>query len=84
MSKKKAFPKNPWQTLHNSYGDEKKVEVRKNIINAAEWGQDTFYRKMRNPQKLKTYEKLIVAGVYGVEVETLFPLVKTPAQPQTA
>lgn len=84
MAKKKTIAVNHWKTLHNQLNAEKQVEARTKCLAAMQISYDTFYRKMRNPQKLKFYEKQIVANCYGVQVEVFFPDTEMPVIKLTA
>lgn len=62
-----------WKDYHASLNDAKKEKARDKVKAACEWSQNTFYTKMRTPEKLKFWEKQLVAKAYGKKVEELFP-----------
>lgn len=72
---------NMWQSHHAALCDETKVSIRETIIAACEWSRQSFYRKMQAPDKLKYWEKQLVATSYGKKVEQMFPIRKEQALP---
>lgn len=63
---------NYWQLAHDELNDEKKKAAKEEIKQACEWSEDTFYRKKKTPQALKQWEKTVVAGAYGYDVDEMF------------
>lgn len=71
---KKAVTKvNVWQNVHNSLPDAKKTAARNQIMKMCQWSQNTFYKKMREPETLREIEKPVIAKAYHKSVATLFP-----------
>jgi hypothetical protein len=64
---------NHWKAHHETLNDADKAKAKDSAMLACEWSQDTFYRKMRQPDKLKFWEKTLVAKAYCVAVDSLFP-----------
>jgi hypothetical protein len=63
---------NGWATYHAKLNDTHKLLARTTIMTACEWSQDTFYRKMKAPGKLKFWEKQLVAKAYHKKVHNFF------------
>lgn len=77
-SKKKGVAAKPvkvnyWKEHHENLNDRQKAIAKENVMSSCEFSSDTFYRKMRNPEKLKQWEKNLVAEGYGVDVNHFFP-----------
>lgn len=68
---------NNWQLLHNHKTDSVKTNLRDYVMKECGWSQDTFYRKLRMPEKLSPAEKKAISIVYEVPVEMLFPETET-------
>lgn len=64
--------KNNWATHHATLTDQEKIEAREKVIKACEWSQASFYRKLKNEETLKNWEKNIIASCYNVKLTKLF------------
>ena len=64
---------NHWKEHHEGLNDNDKRKAKEKACSYCEWSPDTFYRKMRSPEKLKFWEKKLVVKAYGVSLEELFP-----------
>lgn len=62
-----------WKQYHGTLTNEKKEELKQKAMRTLEWSASTFYAKMGTPEKLKFYEKLIVAQCYGQPLNDFFP-----------
>jgi hypothetical protein len=64
--------KNNWAKHHATLTDQEKIAARGKVIEACEWSQATFYRKLNNEDALKQWEKNLIASCYNVKVNKLF------------
>lgn len=51
----------------------KKIEICK--MNG--WSNETFYRKLKNPENLVISEKITIANIYDMPIHFLFPEMET-------
>lgn len=65
---------NIWANTHKLLSDEKKKEVIEKIIGACQWSQATVYRRMKEPESLREFEKKAIALIYKKKVEIFFPV----------
>jgi len=72
---------NKWSDHHSTLDDLTKTLIRSRIMATCEWSQDTFYRKMKSPAKLKVWEKKLIAFAYTKTVHEFFPERKLQAIP---
>jgi hypothetical protein len=71
-NKLKAKPKY-WKQHHDNLNEAQKLDARKKTMSALEWSEPTFYRKMRENEGLKNYERILICTAYGVTVADFFP-----------
>ena len=64
---------NNWETLHQHKSDANKTLLRDSVMEQCGWSRDTFYRKLKTPEKLSPAEKKAIADVYDLPIDLLFP-----------
>lgn len=75
-AKAKTVTVNVWLNTHNSLSDAEKIEARNAVMVGCGWSQNTFYNKMRTPEKVRDIEKPVIAKAYRRLTTTLFPELK--------
>lgn len=68
-----AIPKkNKWQQLYNFLTQEERNQTKELIKEFTNWSEQSFYRKMKDPDNLRPMEKQVIAKIYNLPVDFIF------------